>query len=377
MNKIIKGLLLGLLAVPTLGIAQDGGTFLLKGNAPKELKKVYLFYYDFTTDEQVIDSTDVKEGQFSFEGEIDGTSYAGLIFRKDFKDEQSSVISDYWFYLSSGQTVVDASQGNAKMLSGDKGAQEYLAFSDERTKIRNKFATPDYKAYEDKIESLEGQIEQLKAERDQKFGKWEDLYQEAQLKFIETHPNSSLSIQFLESMVSVETVNDKVKSLFNALNPELKKSAKGKKLQNIFNASNFRIGSIAPDFEQPDANGKMVKLSDFRGKYVLVDFWASWCVPCRQENPNVVKAFQAYKDKGFTILGVSLDDKKENWLKAIKDDGLNWTNVSDLKGWRNEAAQLFAISAVPSNMVLSPEGKIIAKDLRGEDLEKFLMENLK
>lgn len=123
MNKIIKGLLLGLLAVPTLGIAQDGGTFLLKGNAPKELKKVYLFYYDFTTDEQVIDSTDVKEGQFSFEGEIDGTSYAGLIFRKDFKDEQSSVISDYWFYLSSGQTVVDASQGNAKMLSGDKGAQ--------------------------------------------------------------------------------------------------------------------------------------------------------------------------------------------------------------------------------------------------------------
>lgn len=377
MNKIIKGLLLGLLAVPTLGIAQDGGTFLLKGNAPKELKKVYLFYYDFTTDDQVIDSTDVKDGQFSFDGEIDGTSYAGLIFRKDFKDEQSSVISDYWFYLSSGQTIVDASQGNAKMLSGDKGAQEYMAFSDERNKIRNKFATPDYKAYEDKIESLEGQIEQLKAERDQKFGKWEDLYQEAQLKFIETHPNSSLSIQFLESMVSVETVNDKVKSLFNALSPELKKSSKGKKLQNIFNASNFRIGSIAPDFEQPDASGKMVKLSDFRGKYVLVDFWASWCVPCRQENPNVVKAFQAYKDKGFTILGVSLDDKKENWLKAIKDDGLNWTNVSDLKGWRNEAAQLFAISAVPSNMILSPEGKIIAKDLRGEDLEKFLMENLK
>lgn len=377
MNKIIKGLQLGLLAVPTLGIAQDGGTFLLKGNAPKELKKVYLFYYDFTTDEQVIDSTDVKDGQFSFDGEIDGTSYAGLIFRKNFKDEQSSVISDYWFYLSSGQTVVDASQGNAKMLSGDKGAQEYMAFSDERNKIRNKFATPDYKAYEDKIESLEGQIEQLKAERDQKFGKWEDLYQEAQLKFIETHPNSSLSIQFLESMVSVETVNDKVKSLFNALSPELKKSSKGKKLQNIFNASNFRIGSIAPDFEQPDASGKMVKLSDFRGKYVLVDFWASWCVPCRQENPNVVKAFQAYKDKGFTILGVSLDDKKENWLKAIKDDGLNWTNVSDLKGWRNEAAQLFAISAVPSNMILSPEGKIIAKDLRGEDLEKFLMENLK
>lgn len=377
MNKILKGLLLGLLAVPTLGFAQDGGTYLLKGSAPKELKKVYLFYYDYTTDEQVIDSTEVKDGQFSFNGEIDGTSYAGLIFRKNFKDEQSSVISDFWFYLSSGQTVIDASQGAGKMLSGDKGAQEYIAFSEERNKIRDNFATPEYKAYDDKIESLEEQINQLRTERDQKFGKWEDLYEEAQLKFIETHPNSSLSIQFLESMVSVETVNDRVKSLFNALNPELKKSNKGKKLQNIFNASNFTVGSIAPDFEQPDENGKMVKLSDFRGKYVLVDFWASWCVPCRKENPNVVKAFQAYKDKGFTILGVSLDDKKENWLKAIKDDGLNWTNVSDLKGWRNAAAQLFAINAVPSNMILSPEGKIIAKDLRGEDLEKFLMENLK
>ncbi|MGN5955712.1 redoxin domain-containing protein [Sphingobacterium lactis] len=377
MNKIIKGLLLGLLAVPTLGFAQDGGTYLLKGNAPKELKKVYLLYYDYTTDEQVIDSTEVKDGQFSFNGEIDGTSYAGLIFRKNFKDEQTSVISDFWFYLSSGQTIIDTSQGAGKILSGDKGAQEYIAFSEERNKIRDNFNTPAYKAYDDKIESLEEQINQLRAERDQKFGKWENLFDEAQLKFIETHPNSSLSIQFLESMVSVETVNDRVKNLFNALNPELKKSAKGKKLQNIFNASNFTIGSIAPDFEQPDENGKMVKLSDFRGKYVLVDFWASWCVPCRKENPNVVKAFQAYKDKGFTILGVSLDDKKENWLKAIKDDGLNWTNVSDLKGWRNAAAQLFAINAVPSNMILSPEGKIIAKDLRGEDLEKFLMENLK
>ena len=136
------------------------------------------------------------------------------------------------------------------------------------------------------------------------------------------------------------------------------------------------VGADAYDFEQNDVNGKPVKLSDFKGKYVLIDFWASWCKPCRQENPNVVKAYQAYKDKNFEILGVSLDSDKNNWLKAIKDDGLTWTNVSDLKGWKNEVGELYAIKAVPTNYLISPEGKIIAKDLRGADLEKFLAEKL-
>jgi thiol-disulfide isomerase/thioredoxin len=137
------------------------------------------------------------------------------------------------------------------------------------------------------------------------------------------------------------------------------------------------VGSAAADFSQQDVNGQSVSLSSFKGKYVLIDFWASWCGPCRQENPNLVNAFQKYKSKNFTVFGVSLDRAKEPWLKAIKDDRLDWTQVSDLKFWSNEVAVKYKIQSIPQNFLLDPNGVIIAKNLRGEELQSRLAELLK
>lgn len=140
----------------------------------------------------------------------------------------------------------------------------------------------------------------------------------------------------------------------------------------IANGKVGRVGSQASEFTQADTEGRQVSLSSFRGKYVLIDFWASWCRPCRMENPNVVKAFNKYKAKNFTVLGISLDRERNSWLKAIKDDKLGWTQLSDLKFWNNEVAAKYNIQSIPQNFLIDPSGKIIGKNLRGAELDNTL-----
>lgn len=173
-------------------------------------------------------------------------------------------------------------------------------------------------------------------------------------------------------------VKENLAAIYEGLEADAKKGPFAEFIDKTIASSAFgQIGTVLPDFTQNDTNGKPFTLSSLRGKYVLVDFWASWCGPCRAENPNIVKAFNQFKTKNFTVLGVSLDQDKAKWLEAIKKDGLAWNHVSDLKYWNNAVAAQFGIQSIPASFLIDPTGKIVARDLRGADLDKFLATNLK
>jgi peroxiredoxin len=197
--------------------------------------------------------------------------------------------------------------------------------------------------------------------------------------YVRTHPNSAVSAYAIRQFAGWDIDPDKVEPVFNSLSPSIKAYPSVAALQERIDiAKKTAIRKMAMDFTQNDTLGQPVSLSSFRGKYVLVDFWASWCGPCRQENPNVVKAFEQYRDKNFTVLGVSLDrpNAKDRWLKAIHDDNLTWTHLSDLKYWDNEVAKQYGIRAIPQNLLIDPQGKIVAKNIRGEKLQEKLRELL-
>ena len=192
------------------------------------------------------------------------------------------------------------------------------------------------------------------------------------------HPTSPVAAYFVVKDFAYKLDLEGMKSAHAKLDASLAGTEYMNQIESmIARMEKVQVGSVAPDFTLPDVNGNPVSLSSFRGKYVLVDFWAAWCPDCRKENPNIVAAWEKYKGKNFDVLGVSLDRKRDQWLAAIEKDGLGWTQVSDLKYWNSDAAVLYCIRWIPMSFLIDPEGKIVAIGLEGEELHNKLEELLK
>lgn len=262
-----------------------------------------------------------------------------------------------------------------------KGQTILKGTSPEGQKLYKALVTEDEAALQ-KIQALNRTLTQYKKEKNKTLiEKTEEKIQQAELnrrklyeKTIHENKDSALSVYAMGLYGMINYANPvEVEKLLNTMSPQIQRNEQFVELREVIEREKkLMIGQPAPVFSQADTAGNQLSLESFKGKYVLIDFWASWCKPCRAQNPQLVKIYEKNKNKNFTILGISLDSKKENWIKAIHDDKLPWYHVSDLKLWNNAVAKLYGIYAVPQTYLIDPNGIIIAKNLREEKLEQMI-----
>ncbi len=353
----------------------EQGKFVVSGqikNAPDQ--KIYLEELFFSEkNPEVLDTGEIKNGHFSVTATAPEEGLYRIRMEKDSaffivvndKDELNFT-ADYGKLNSDAPSINSAANASLKKFI---------------TSIQTQRAALENKAAEVQQATAAKQTDSAIAVAKKEFDGKEAAYKTFIIQYIDTTKDPVVAVFALGYSQSIEP--DKLQQAINGL---AKRFPKHMALNSLVAQYNQMIkqyntkpheGGMAPDINMPDTSGKPFALSMLRGKYVLVDFWASWCGPCRGENPNVVKAYNTYKDKNFTVLGVSLDKEKQPWLDAIKADGLTWNHISDLKYWSSAAVSLYGFDGIPFNVLVDPAGKIIATNLRGADLENKLQAILK
>ncbi|MGQ8335946.1 redoxin domain-containing protein [Sunxiuqinia sp. A32] len=330
----------------------SGAVYLVKAEAGKPV---------------AVDTSEITDGKFLFEGQISIPELHYLRINE----------RDYFaqFFLENEKIEILANKDSLRStkVSGSPQTDVFNVYIDELNLLNEK-ARELQKAYSDAMSK--GNQDAMDRARIEFEASSENMQVFAK-NFVREHSGTVVAPFITLTQLSQKLDYDDLKELVDLFPAELESSVYTMELNRMVEEmGRTAVGVNAPEFTMNDQNGSPVSLSSFKGKYLLIDFWASWCAPCRQENPNVVRIYNEYKDKGFEILGVSLDRDKDAWLKAIEDDNLSWTHVSDLKYWQNEVARLYGVNSIPHTVLLDKEGRIVANKLRGADLENKLKELL-